>query len=33
LRGGFERLAWHPQDRLLAVGGEDGTVVAFELKG
>lgn len=31
LRGGFQRLAWHPQERLLAVGGEDGTVAAFEL--
>lgn len=30
LRGGFQRLAWHPQERLLAVGGEDGTVAAFE---
>lgn len=30
LRGGFQRLAWHPRDRLLAAGGEDGTVAAFE---
>ncbi len=30
LRGGFHRLAWHPQERLLAVGGADGTVAAFE---
>lgn len=30
LRGGFQRLAWHPSDPLLAVGGEDGTVAAFE---
>lgn len=30
LRGGFQRLAWHPQERLLAVGGADGTVAAFE---
>ena len=30
LRGGFQRLAWHPQERLLAVGGENGTVAAFE---
>jgi hypothetical protein len=26
----LQRLAWHPQERLLAVGGEDGTVAAFE---
>lgn len=30
LRGGFQRLAWHPQQRLLAVGGEDGSVTVFE---
>ncbi|MCP5159775.1 MAG: WD40 repeat domain-containing protein [Gammaproteobacteria bacterium] len=30
LRGGFQRLAWHPRERLLAVGGEDGTVAVFE---
>ena len=30
LRGGFQRLAWHPKDHWLAVGGEDGTVAAFE---
>lgn len=32
LRGGFEQLAWYPYNRLLAVGGNDGAVVAFELK-
>lgn len=32
LRGGFERLAWHPQERLLAIGGADGTVAAFEIR-
>lgn len=30
LRGGFQRLVWHPQERLLAVGGADGAVAAFE---
>lgn len=30
LRGGFQRLSWHPRQRLLAVGGEDGTVAVFE---
>lgn len=30
LRGGFQQLAWHPQERLLAVGGENGTVAVFE---
>lgn len=27
----LQPLAWHPQERLLAVGGADGTVAAFEL--
>lgn len=26
----LQPLAWHPQERLLAVGDTDGTVAAFE---
>lgn len=31
LRDGFQRMAWHPHERLLAVGGAEGAVSVFEI--